>query len=245
MPTKGFRGDMASIVEQNHPGTARGRARRAAVLQSAAEEFIKHGYERATIGNITRTAGGSTQTIYKQFGGKPGLFSAVVQQESDRLRLELERCHLSSGELENSLLKFSRVYLEAILSPRVRAWVRIAVAEFGRFPELSRFTVKGHNAVITNLTGFLREHMYRGHISLRDPKTAATLFLAMLRGHFVGLDADLVLNQKSIAQYTKAAVELFLTASQGRREHAALRSKFRTQGSRKREKMPQSLGGSR
>src|SRR5215218_70130 len=60
--------------------------------------MLRDGYAATTIGSIAATAGVSAETIYKTFGGKPGIVRALYQQalegsgpegaehRSDRLR---------------------------------------------------------------------------------------------------------------------------------------------------------------
>ena len=64
--------------------TARGRIRREAILNAAADEFLAVGYERASLRNIMAVAGGSPRTIYQHFGDKAGLFRAIVDRLSSR-----------------------------------------------------------------------------------------------------------------------------------------------------------------
>src|SRR4051812_7196886 len=56
------------------------RARRAhaRVLDVAENLFLQHGYASTTIAAIAADAGVSVETIYKTFGGKPGLIRAIA-----------------------------------------------------------------------------------------------------------------------------------------------------------------------
>ena len=72
--------------------------RREAVLDSAREIFLSDGFTRTTVAAIARGAGVSQETVYKTFGGKPGLVEALYRralrgagpvpayERSDRLR---------------------------------------------------------------------------------------------------------------------------------------------------------------
>jgi AcrR family transcriptional regulator len=69
------------------------------VLDVAEQLFLTAGYATTTIASIAAAAGVSVETIYKAFGGKPGLVRAIrarglagegpipAEQRSDRLRL--------------------------------------------------------------------------------------------------------------------------------------------------------------
>ncbi len=72
--------------------------RREAVLTVAERRFLSDGYAATTVGAVATDAGVSVDTIYKTFGGKPGLVRALwrralegigpvpAEQRSDRLQ---------------------------------------------------------------------------------------------------------------------------------------------------------------
>lgn len=77
----------------NHPGRvvkrrsydATGRRERARlshdrVVDAAEQRFLRDGYAATTIGAIAADAGVSVDTVYKTFGGKPGLISAILSR---------------------------------------------------------------------------------------------------------------------------------------------------------------------
>jgi AcrR family transcriptional regulator len=53
---------------------------RQAVLDAAERQFLGGGYAATTIAAIAAEAGVSVETVYKAFGGKPGLVRAVYQR---------------------------------------------------------------------------------------------------------------------------------------------------------------------
>ncbi len=53
------------------------RRRRDRVLDVAERLLLSHGYGEVTVATIARAAGVSAETIYKSFGGKPGLVRAM------------------------------------------------------------------------------------------------------------------------------------------------------------------------
>ena len=58
------------------PQTKRGHER-VALLVSATELFLEHGYDAVSLDDIVQHAGGSKASIYKYFGNKEGLFKAI------------------------------------------------------------------------------------------------------------------------------------------------------------------------
>ncbi len=65
----------------------RARRRRRLIVEHAERLFLRDGYTQTTIAKIARCAGVSTDTVYKAFGGKPGLIRAIrlraLQGEGD------------------------------------------------------------------------------------------------------------------------------------------------------------------
>ncbi|HWU59621.1 MAG TPA: TetR/AcrR family transcriptional regulator [Microbacteriaceae bacterium] len=55
-------------------------ASRRSVLARARELFLSEGYGRTTIAAIAQAAGVSQESVYKSFGGKPGLVRAIQEQ---------------------------------------------------------------------------------------------------------------------------------------------------------------------
>lgn len=49
-----------------------------ALLDSARQEFMEHGFHGASLRRISADSGVSTNSIYTRFGDKAGLFAAVV-----------------------------------------------------------------------------------------------------------------------------------------------------------------------
>jgi AcrR family transcriptional regulator len=59
---------------------ARANATRAAIVETAYRLFLAHGYAATTVGRVAADAGVSAETVYKAFGGKPGLVRAIMQR---------------------------------------------------------------------------------------------------------------------------------------------------------------------
>lgn len=92
-------------VKTRRPYDASGRRERARqtrerVVQAARERFLADGYAVTSVAAIAEEAGVSVDTIYKTFGGKPGLVRAMyeralegagsipAERRSDRLQVE-------------------------------------------------------------------------------------------------------------------------------------------------------------
>src|SRR6478672_1591174 len=89
-------------------GTARGpgrvetaEQRRERIVRLVLPLFLKKGYDNVSIDDIIGVVGGSKATIYTWFGGKDGLFEAVVRQKCQEVVLAI---HVDpAGNLEAQL----------------------------------------------------------------------------------------------------------------------------------------------
>ena len=78
----------------------RARQTRERIVQSAERQFLEHGYAATSVAAIAAAAEVSVDSIYKTFGGKPGLIRAIwhralegegpvpAEQRSDLLQAE-------------------------------------------------------------------------------------------------------------------------------------------------------------
>ena len=103
-------------------GGAGGRAetagqRRERIVRLAAPLFLKKGYDNVSIDEIIGVVGGSKATIYAWFGGKEGLFEAVVRQECRDVVMAIHAD--PAGSLEAQLTEIGHSFLAMVLSPPI------------------------------------------------------------------------------------------------------------------------------
>ncbi len=160
-------------VKKSRPYDARGRqeqARRSreAILDVARGELLRAGYAATTIAAIARGAGVSVETIYKGFGGKPGLVRAIYErglagrgpvpapQRSDAM---------AARELDARVILREWGRLAAEVSPRVSPILLLVRDAAAAEPELAalldqsnaeRLARMRHNARSLADRGFLR-----------------------------------------------------------------------------------------
>jgi len=102
----------------------------------AAPLFLARGYDGVSLDEIVRAAGGSKTNIYAFFGGKEGLFRAVIEGECREILGPLQSLELDGLTLEAGLTRLGATLLDLVLSPRSVALFRLAVGQTGRFPQL-------------------------------------------------------------------------------------------------------------
>src|SRR5947209_1382133 len=54
--------------------------RRVVIIDAATTLFLEHGYAATTVSRVARAAGVSEETVFKAFGGKPGLVRAIWER---------------------------------------------------------------------------------------------------------------------------------------------------------------------
>lgn len=188
------------------------------LTNSATELFLEHGYEATSMDMLIQKVGGSRRNIYERFGGKEGLFSAVIAEECQRLAEPLESFTLEDGCARQTLEKFGAEILHIIKQPRVLELHRLMIAEGKRFPQLSRtIWSAGHHNAKSVLAAWIQRQQENG--KLRPTLDASGLAYAFI--HMVTGEAQLQLlsggpctTEEQDRSTVALAVSLFLAASQ-------------------------------
>jgi AcrR family transcriptional regulator len=143
--------------------------------------FLKKGYDNVSIDDIIGVVGGSKATIYTWFGGKDGLFEAVVRQKCQEVVLAI---HVDpAGSLEAQLTEIGHSFLAMVLSPPILEFHRLMVSIGRKFPETGRlFFESGPASAYSIVATWIAKHQKDGRIGEGDPYRLAVLFLDMLIG---------------------------------------------------------------
>lgn len=177
------------------------------------QEFVAHGYSKAGISRLIGKVGGSRRNIYTYFGGKAGLFAAVVEQLGTHTAADLVTPAAALELPPAQFLDFvARSYLRAALAYEGMALYRLAVREGQEFPVISETLLRssGHDEIVRNVAGYLKRHLTEGD---NAPVELAELFLAMVRGpHFLRktIDPRVEITDREIDDHAQSVVTLFL-----------------------------------
>jgi Transcriptional regulator len=196
--------------------------RQEVLLKVAMEVFLEKGFETASLDDIIRRAGGSRRNIYTQFGGKEGLFKAlVVQIVSQALNPMLPYAD-KEDSLYANLSCFASRLLSTLFSPAALALYRLAFSEGTRFPELPKvFFTSAPASAATCLAGLLESAKGRGEIECPDCQMAASQFIGMLRDN-LHLEVLLRLrdapDEQEKGELAKNAVRIFLDGLRKRKK---------------------------
>jgi AcrR family transcriptional regulator len=101
---------------------AQARRHRDAIITAAERRFLSDGYTVTTIATIAAEAGVSVDTIYKSFGGKPGLVRAIRARALEGrgpISAEQRSDALHSGDADPRLILQGWGVLTAEIAPRV------------------------------------------------------------------------------------------------------------------------------
>lgn len=153
-----------------------------AFLDSAASLFRQCGYARVTIDMIARAAHVSTKTIYARYGGKIGIFGAVIRR---RVAPILATQDILSGKLTGDpiciLRKVAAEFLERLLDKNVLYLHRAMIAEAASMPELSELYYReGYHKALGRLTEWFAAQDALGHLRIPDPERASEVFVALM-----------------------------------------------------------------
>jgi TetR/AcrR family transcriptional regulator, mexJK operon transcriptional repressor len=196
-------------------------ARRSAFLKAATAAFLEKGYANATLNDIIARSGGSMQTLYSLFGGKQGLFEALITERSGTILAPIRAEDLLDRPPDEVLVALGIRYLEMVTTPDALGVYRLVVAEGVFMKELAeRFWEMGPGRTRALLAGYFKQQKHRGTLRVQDPEQAAHQFWGMLMGNFQ-MPCLLGLREppgpEEIEAFVRSAVACFLDGCRAKR----------------------------
>jgi TetR/AcrR family transcriptional repressor of mexJK operon len=191
--------------------------RREEIVRKAAALFIEKGYANVTIDEIIRLVGGSKATLYARFGGKEGLFDAVIRQPCIDVThsIDIE----PDGDIETQLAQIARKFLKSVLNPQIVELHRLMVSIGKTFPAVGSFFYEsGPNTAYAIVAKWMAKQQASGKLAGGNPRQLAALFLDMLIGEhqLALLTSPRQSSPKAIDKTVRAAVSLFLRGAAAR-----------------------------
>lgn len=157
--------------------TRRGDQKSEQIRSTATELFLRHGYDGVSVDEIVRMVGGSKTNVYNHFGGKEGLFVAIVKGLCDDLLASFVSIDVSDLGVQDGLRSLGLALVGILLQERHLAFQRLVIAESARFPALGRtWFASGPEASRSIIAQFLEREQRAGRLRLSDPHLSATLF---------------------------------------------------------------------
>ena len=200
-------------------------SRREAIMKAALEIFNEKGYEGTSLNAIIERVGGSKRNFYTEFGGKEGLFEALVTERMDR-QIRVQEVHdAEETSLRGKLLGGARLVVKGFDDPELLALYRFMIQDGIRFPELVKVFFEGaHLKAEGYIARLLEKAVAEGEAKIfGPPEVVAGHFLSMLHG---GLFYELLFNMRGsltddeVETFIHSAVDLFLNGILRRDEKA-------------------------
>ncbi len=201
-------------VPKERPGNRMSEARRQEIARKAAALFIEKGYANVSIDEIIKLVGGSKATIYARFGGKEGLFEAVIRQPCVDVTHALDID--PKGDIEAQLTQIARTFLKSVLDPNILELHRLMVSIGKTFPSVGSFFYEsGPDTAYTVVATWMGKQQAAGRLGGGNPRQLAALFLDMLIGEhqLALLTSPRRSSRKAIDKTVQAAVWLFLNGA--------------------------------
>ncbi|WP_205856881.1 TetR/AcrR family transcriptional regulator [Phytoactinopolyspora endophytica] len=194
--------------------------KRATILEAARAVFLSNGYAGASMDEIAARAAVSKPTVYKNFGDKQGLFTAIITgdiSEAEQRSQTFVEALSRSEDIEVSLRKFARRHITVVTQPHLIKIRRLVIAEADRFPELARTWYEAApGRAHANLAELFREIAEQGRLNVPDPMLAAEHFnwlvlsIPLNKAMFLGSHTHF--SRTTLHRYADEAVRIFLAA---------------------------------
>lgn len=213
-----IRFDQMVISNCDFPQTRRGHERRLALLLSANELFLKHGYDAVSLDDIVNHAGGSKTSIYKYFGSKEGLFVAICDYRRAMFFKDICPAYeQNKNDLRDYLIQNLNNFYVHLLDPENAAFIRLIVERTQAAPELALYIHEQGPKLIQNTIAKVLENAHNQNI-LYCPKPlySAQIYIGIIR-HLEWQTIMGIEIQNSIAEineYFEYSVDRFLDGHQ-------------------------------
>jgi len=196
------------------PEAGRAELRRIAFLKAARDVFLEHGYEAANMAEIVKRAGGSLSTLYSQFGGKRGLFEAMIDMRVNELTEQMQIELAAHAPLREGLRRIGEAFMTKMMSPESLGVFRLMVGQAKNFPDVADgYSRRSPERVRQALAEYLRDRAHAGEIRVENFDVAAAVFFDLVRArlHFRAmLDASYVPSEADIREHVERAVKVFV-----------------------------------
>lgn len=196
------------------PEGGRAELRRAAFLKAARDVFLEYGYEAANMAEIVKRAGGSLSTLYSQFGGKKGLFEAMIDARVRELTTQMQIELAAHAPLREGLRRIGEAFLTKQTQPESLDVFRLMVAQAKKFPDMAEaWGRRAPEQVRKALADYLRDRAQAGEIRIQNFELAASIFFDLVRARIqfrALLNASYEPTEVEVRETVERAVKVFL-----------------------------------
>jgi len=158
--------------------------KRQQILSHALGVFVANGYVGTSTDQLAAAASVSKQTLYRAFGDKEGLFTALIHAACDRVHdpfAPLINRMEDAESAETAIRMLAEQFASSILSSDMQQLRRLVIAEAVRFPELGRlYWERGFVRMLASIARCLTVLDRRSLLRVANPEQSAQQFAGML-----------------------------------------------------------------
>lgn len=205
-------------LARDTPQTKRGHERCLALLLSANELFLKHGYDAVSLDDIVNHAGGSKASIYKFFGNKEGLFTAICDYRRELFFKDI--CipfEHGKDDLRAYLIQTLMNVKQHLMLPENVAFLRLIIEQTQRSPQLALYIhEQGPKHIQIAIADALTKADEIGMIKCKQPIYSAQLYFGIIRNieWCVLMGVPIRENDQETINYITYCVDRFLEGHQ-------------------------------
>lgn len=155
------------------------------IIKAAAEVFSANGYARTTTRSLAIAAGITEVTLFRHFGNKEKLFTAVIESYGGSTLAGQFEAQLTGdyrSDLHTIGLRFMRITLER------SSIIRMMFCEAEHFPELAQALALNPRQFRQMLSRYLSQQVERGTIRPINTDAAAQAFWGMIFAYSLIVD---------------------------------------------------------
>lgn len=165
-------------------GRPKSKEKRRQILESAADMFLQHGYERASMDSVAKESGVSKQTVYSHFKNKEALFSAVIESKCAQYQLAQTSICRDDLSLVNILQNFAIKFIQLLNDKQVVSMYNAVIGEAQNSPHVAQlFYDAGPVHSIELIQQLLQTHV-ASRLSAEAAAEASVDFFNLLKGEF-------------------------------------------------------------
>jgi AcrR family transcriptional regulator len=176
--------------------------------------FLQRGYDAVSLDDILSRVGGSKTTLYSYYGGKEGLFAAIVRKMVQDKLAPVRELDVSQLDPKAGLNAIGRRFLNCVTDDQGRSFYRMMIAESERFPDLAaEFFASGPEMVQCLVRRNLERWQNQGLLRGGNAGKLAVQFIGIMMGDFSVrslLKISPVLSERELRDWVARGVNLFL-----------------------------------
>lgn len=187
--------------------------KRRAILEAAAAEFQRDGFDGASMNRIAAAAEVSKRTVYNHFPSKEDLFEAIVGELIERVGNTRPIDYDPDVDSQDQLNAIGVELAERMMSEEVLSLARVAVSRFIHAPEIAAKTIDVHEQCMDGLIRWIKAAKKDGRLSVGNEVRAARLFTAVIQEFAFWpqlIGSEKKLSRRELIQIVRTATQMFL-----------------------------------